>query len=168
MLDVGINSIKCKELNMQFMKYAIESAKEGVTAQDGGPFGACIVKNGEVIATAHNTVIKDHDPTCHAEMNAIRLAAKKLGTHILEGCELYTTSEPCPMCLSAIYWARIEKIYAGATREVAAEFGFRDEMLYDELQRPLADRLIPTKSGIMESECKAMFRTWQSLERPLY
>jgi guanine deaminase len=153
---------------MHFMNYAIQSAKEGVEKGDGGPFGACIVFEGEVIAVSHNTVIKDKDPTCHAEMNAIRLATKTLNNHVLTGCELYTTAEPCPMCLSAIYWACIDKVYMGADREVAARFGFRDEMLYVQMQCEPEKRIIPCIPHIMSEDCEAIFHLWKELEAPLY
>jgi len=155
-------------MHFNFMKYAIDSAKEGVLKGNGGPFGACITHNGQIVAVAHNTVIKEHDPTCHAEMNVIRLATKTLGSHSLKNCELYSTSEPCPMCLSAAYWAGIDQIFIGVTREVAALYGFRDEMLYHELQRSYEDRLIPCTKGIMESDCKSLFTEWQKLSGPLY
>lgn len=153
---------------MNFMQHAIESAGEGVLEDEGGPFGACIVKDGKVIAVAHNTVLKDHDPTCHAEMNAIRMAAKALNTHVLAGCELYTTAEPCPMCLSAIYWANIDKLYIGAPRSVAESYGFRDKMLYDEMQLPYAKRAITCVENVMAEECEAVFNVWKQFNGKLY
>src|SRR5438093_8259131 len=118
-----------------FMKLAITSAREGVELDHGGPFGACIVRGDEVISVAHNTVLRDSDPTCHAEMNAIRSACKVLETHVLADCEIYTTAEPCPMCLAAINWARLKQIVVGVPRECAAAFGFDDAVFYSELQK---------------------------------
>lgn len=151
-----------------FMQQAIQSAKEGIEASHGGPFGACIVKEGKVIAIAHNTVLKEGDPTCHAEMNAIRLASKALKTHILKGCELYTTAEPCPMCMAAIYWASLDKVFVGLNKERVAEFGFQDEFLYRELNQKFEKRMIPFFGGIMSLDCEAVFEQWQSLGGQLY
>ena len=116
------------------MQLAIQSSLEGIKNNEGGPFGAAIVRNNQVISVAHNTVLKDGDPTCHAEMNAIRLACKHLGDHVLSGCEIYSTVEPCPMCLSAIYWARIDKIYVGAPKAIAEKYGFDDVLFYQEIK----------------------------------
>lgn len=117
----------------KFMKMAIEESKANSVNNynAGGPFGAVIVKNGEIISQAHNTVIENQDPTAHAEVNAIRLAAKKLGTHDLSNCIVYTSAEPCPMCLSAIIWSNIKEVYYSNSKEDAAEIGFRDDMIYD-------------------------------------
>lgn len=115
------------------MEAACNSALTGVHLQHGGPFGACIVRNGIFISMAHNTVLLDGDPTCHAEMNAIRYACKALDTHDLSDCELYTTCEPCPMCLGAVSWCRLKKVYTGVDRYTAASFGFDDEVFYTEL-----------------------------------
>ncbi|MCD4712343.1 MAG: nucleoside deaminase [Clostridiales bacterium] len=115
------------------MQKAIEEALSGIEHRDGGPFGAVIVQNGEIIATGHNRVISSHDPTAHAEIVAIRSAADKLGRFDLSDCELYTTCEPCPMCYSAAHWAKIKKIVYGATRQDAADIGFDDNYLYEVL-----------------------------------
>lgn len=116
-----------------YMKAAIEEALTGVKARDGGPFGAVIVKDGQIIARGHNRVVSSHDPTAHAEVVAIRLAAEALGRFDLSDCELYTTCEPCPMCYSASHWAKIKKLYFGATRKDAADIGFDDQYLYEVL-----------------------------------
>ena len=116
---------------MNYMDLAIMEARKGISNGEGGPFGAVIIKDGEVISSAHNTVLKDKDATCHAEVNAIRLASKKLGTHDLSGCTLYTTSEPCPMCLSAVIWSNIKTIYYGSNRKDVANIGFRDDFIYN-------------------------------------
>jgi guanine deaminase len=116
---------------MDFMKMALQEAKKGVAKKHGGPFGAVIVRNGKVIARAHNIVLKDNDPTAHAEINVIRKASKKLKKFDLSGCELYVTSEPCPMCLSAIYWARIKKVFFVCSRKDTQKIGFDDKKIYD-------------------------------------
>lgn len=110
----------------EFMKKAISEAREGISNGDGGPFGAVIVKDGEVIASGHNRVLSDNDSTCHGEIDALRKAENKLGTYDLTGCELYTTGEPCPMCLAAILWANIRKVYYGCRLSDNEEIGFRD------------------------------------------
>jgi len=113
------------------MKLAINEAKKGIDHVHGGPFGAVIVKDGVVIAKGHNTVLKDNDPTAHGEVNAIRNATKKLKSFDLTGCEIYTTGEPCPMCLGAILWANIGKIYFGANIDDTEKIGFRDSVFYE-------------------------------------
>lgn len=113
---------------------AINEAKKGIRNGDGGPFGAVIVKNDEVIAKGHNQVVKNNDPTCHGEIMAIHKACKKLGTFDLSGCEIYTTGEPCPMCMAAILWANIEKIYYGCNILDTEEIGFRDKKFYEQFE----------------------------------
>ena len=115
----------------EYMKVAKELAEENLTTNAGGPFGACVVKDGEIIGRGSNKVISENDPTAHAEINAIREACKNIGTYDLSDCELYTSCYPCPMCLSAIIWANIKKVYYGNTKEDAAEIGFRDEFIYE-------------------------------------
>jgi len=116
----------------KFMKIAVEEAKINIDTKfkNGGPFGAVIVKDNQIIANSHNTVIESHDPTAHAEINAIRTACKILKTHDLSECILYTTCFPCPMCLSAIVWSNIKEVYYGNTKEDAEEIGFRDKKIY--------------------------------------
>lgn len=119
----------------EFMKKANENAKKGVSQKEGGPFGAVIVdKNGNIIANGNNKVLALHDPTAHAEVTAIREASRVLGTHDLSGCTLYTSCEPCPMCLSAIIWANIKEVYYACTKEDADKIGFRDNVIYDYLK----------------------------------
>ncbi len=115
----------------EFMDVAIDLSDDNFEKNYSGPFGACVVKDGEIIGKGINRVIKDNDPTAHAEITAIRNACKKLGTYDLTGCELYTSCYPCPMCLSAIIWANIKKVYYGNTKEDAADIGFRDDYIYD-------------------------------------
>lgn len=114
----------------KWMKIAYNEAVQGMLDNEGGPFGAVIVRDGEVIASAHNQVLKSNDPTAHAEINAIREASKKLNNFDLSDCILYTTCQPCPMCLGAIFWARIKTVYYGATKEDAAKGGFDDKLFY--------------------------------------
>ena len=118
----------------KYMKMAINEAKKGIRNGHGGPFGAVIVKNDEVIAKGHNQVVKNNDPTCHGEIMAIHKACKKLGTFDLSGCEIYTTGEPCPMCMAAILWANIEKIYYGCNILDTEEIGFRDKKFYEQFE----------------------------------
>lgn len=116
----------------KFMKVAIQEATKGIKNNDGGPFGTVIVKDGKIIARAHNLVLKKHDATCHGEIEAIRKASKKLKTFDLSGCELYTTGEPCPMCLGAILWARIDKVYYGSNIKDTEIIGFDDKRFYEQ------------------------------------
>jgi tRNA(Arg) A34 adenosine deaminase TadA len=124
------------------MARAIELAELSIQS-GGGPFGAVVVKDDKILAEAHNQVVRDHDPTAHAEVRAIRLAAAALGDHVLTGCTVYSSCEPCPMCLGALFWSRVDRVWFAATREDAAAAGFDDEALYVELTRPLAERSLP-------------------------
>ena len=118
----------------EYMKVAKELAEENLSTNAGGPFGACVVKDGVIIGRGSNKVISENDPTAHAEIIAIREACKTIGAYDLSGCELYTSCYPCPMCLSAIIWANIKKVYYGNTKEDAAEIGFRDEFIYEHIK----------------------------------
>lgn len=142
-----------------FMRQAIALARESV-AQGGGPFGAVIVRGGEVVAQGNNRVVPSCDPTAHAEVTAIRAAAAKLGTFDLSGCELYTSCEPCPMCLGAIYWARIDRVYYGCDQQDAARAGFDDSFIYRELALdPARRRLVSCR--ILADEAQEAFRLWE-------
>merc|ERR1719450_1444331 len=121
------------------MQCAASSAKAGVKLEHGGPFGACVVKDGIVISCAHNSVLLNGDPTCHAEMNAVRDACARLQSHDLSDCELYTSCEPCPMCWGAVQWSRLSKVYIGADRFTAAKYGFDDKVFYDEVEHHSAE-----------------------------
>lgn len=142
-----------------FMRRAIALAVENV-AKGGGPFGAVIVKEGVVVATGVNRVTANNDPTAHAEVNAIREACTKLGTFDLSGCVLYTSCEPCPMCLGAIYWAHLDKIYYGANQHDAAEVNFDDSFIYRELELEPAKRHKPVEN-ILHDEALAPFNSWR-------
>ncbi len=140
------------------MRKAIELSIENI-ANGGGPFGAVIARDGEIIATGVNRVTSEHDPTSHAEVNAIRNACRKLNTFDLAGCEIYTSCQPCPMCLGAIYWAHIDKIYYGNTKTDAKEIGFDDSFIYDELALPDSLRRLPAESMLSDEAIRA-FRLW--------
>ena len=142
-----------------FMNKAIERSSYGMNNNFGGPFGAVIVKNGEIVAEGFNNVTSSNDPTAHAEITAIRNACKKLNTFDLSGCELYTSCEPCPMCLSAIYWARIDKIYYANTKEDAAEINFDDDFIYQEFKKERGNRTIPVEQ-IGREEAIKVFKDW--------
>lgn len=143
-----------------FMAQAIELSASRMRANLGGPFGVVIVKDGKVIAEGFNKVTSSNDPTAHAEVTAIREACKALGTFSLEGCEIYSSCEPCPMCLSAIYWARLDKIYFANTRQDAAAIGFDDEFLYLEVPKPIEDRSIPTIHLELDA-AREVFEEWR-------
>jgi guanine deaminase len=144
-----------------FMRHAVKLSAERMREGAGGPFGAVIVKDGKVIAEGWNCVTSTNDPTAHAEVTAIRDACKALGTFSLAGCEIYTSCEPCPMCLSAIYWARLDRIYFANSRQDAAAIGFDDEFLYDEVAKPVEARSTPTVK-LELPEAAAVFAEWQA------
>ena len=145
--------------NNNFMRRAIELSIQNIK-DNGGPFGCVIVKKNKIIAEGINRVTFNNDPTAHAEIIAIRYACEKLNTFNLEECELYTSCEPCPMCLSAIYWSHINKIYYGNSRLDAAKIGFDDDFIYNELNKKLSSRKIPMKQ-INQSEAKKAFFDWE-------
>lgn len=146
----------------KFMTEAIRLSRESVL-NAGGPFGAVIVKDGEIIAKASNSVTKENDPTAHAEVTAIRKAAKKLETFDLSGCEIYTSCEPCPMCFGAIYWARLDKLYFGNSKSDAQAIGFDDSFIYDEIERRYDQRSIPNIQ-MMKHEALKAFKDWEEKE----
>ena len=143
----------------KLMEEAIKCSLFGMNNNAGGPFGAVIVKDGEIIAKGWNKVTSTNDPTAHAEVTAIREACKVLNTFDLNGCELYTSCEPCPMCLSAIYWARIDKIYYANTRKDAADINFDDDFIYNEIPLSIEDRKIPMEQLGREEAIK-VFEEW--------
>ncbi|MFC6999303.1 nucleoside deaminase [Rufibacter roseus] len=146
-----------------FMREAIKLSIDKMKEGKGGPFGAVVVKNGEIIARGFNNVTSSNDPTAHAEVDAIRKACQALGTFQLTGCELYTSCEPCPMCLGAIYWARPDKVYYGNTKADAAAIGFDDAFIYEELEKPLDQRTLPLQQMLREEALEG-FREWVKLE----
>ncbi|MDQ2753834.1 MAG: nucleoside deaminase [Bacteroidota bacterium] len=153
---------------LNFMQQAVELSSAGMHNREGGPFGCVIVKEGKVIGKGNNKVFLNNDPTAHAEIVAIRDACAHLQTNTLDGCELYTSCEPCPMCLSAIYWARIKKIYYANTSADAARIGFDDEAIYRELAKPKQERLLPAENLGREIAIK-VFNEWhQKEDKELY
>lgn len=151
----------------EFMQQAIAEARAGIAGGHGGPFGAVVVKDGVIVASGHNCVLKNTDSTCHGEIDAIRKAEQRLKTYDLSGCELYTTGEPCPMCLAAILWANISKVYYGCTLEDNAKIGFRDAK-FDQLLGGHAS-LAP---GFLEQQdrdlCLALFDKYSKMDKTLY
>ena len=145
-----------------FMQKAIELSIKNIH-NNGGPFGCVIVKNNIIISEGVNGVTQNNDPTAHAEIMAIRNACKKLNTFDLSGCELYTSCEPCPMCLSAIYWSHIDLVYYGNSRENAAEIQFDDKFIYDEMKKDINERKIPLKQILKDEAIKA-FDLWAETE----
>ena len=142
------------------MRRAIALSEESVRT-GGGPFGAVIVKDGVIVSEASNSVTLDHDPTAHAEVNAIRKASQKLGTFDLEGCEIYTSCEPCPMCLGAIYWAHLDRIYYANDRKDAARIGFDDDFIYKEIALKPQERH-KQMEVLLSEEAKEAFRMWEA------
>lgn len=152
-----------QNMEKKYMQQAIDMAKQNVKQGKGGPFGAVIVKNGNVVGTGVNRVTTQNDPTSHAEINAIRAAAQNLGTYDLAGCEIYSSCEPCPMCLGAIYWAHIDKLFFGAEKNDAATIDFSDAFIYHEIEKPHANRSITTKQ-IMRPQALEVFKLWEQSE----
>ena len=151
-----------KKKDEEFMREAIRLSRESVK-NGGGPFGAVIVKNGKIIAAASNKVTQENDPTAHAEVSAIREAAKKLNTFNLSGCEIYTSCEPCPMCFGAVYWARLDKLYFANTKQDAKSIGFDDSFIYEEINLPYEKRKIPNIQ-LLRNEAIEAFNDWEKKE----
>ncbi len=149
-------------MSNEFMKRAIELSIKSANSGTG-PFGAVIVKDNKIISQGFNTVTSSNDPTSHAEISAIRKACTDLNNFSLEGCDLYTTCEPCPMCLSAIYWARIDKVYYANTRSDAQKIDFSDALIYEELNKSIKDRKIPMHQ-MMRNEALKAFEIWDKKE----
>ena len=153
--------------NKDFMGLAIVEARRGIKKGHGGPFGAVIVKDGKVVASGHNCVLKNNDSTCHGEINASRKAEKKLRTHDLSGCEIYTTGEPCPMCLAAILWTNIGKIYYGCTLEDNSEIGFRDK----KIEKNIFDRVNLKNKKLLEEKdrdyCLELFEEYKNIKNKI-
>ena len=151
----------------KFMRKAIALSVENIE-KGGGPFGAVIVKEGKIIATGVNRVTANTDPTAHAEVNAIRKAAKKLGTFDLAGCDIYTSCEPCPMCLGAIYWAHLDKMYYGNSKTDAGNIGFDDSFIYDEIDLKPENRRVKT-TRLLPEEAIVAFENWtESVDKVKY
>lgn len=148
-------------MEKKFMQRAIELARNGMDNNEGGPFGCVIVKDGKIIAEGNNRVTTSNDPTAHAEVVAIRNACEALDTFQLTGCEVYTSCEPCPMCLGAIYWARPSKVYYAATKDDAADAGFDDSFIYEELDLPPDQKNIPM-IPLQRDAAVEVFEKWKS------
>ena len=145
--------------NPEFLRRAITLATENVLGGKGGPFGAVVARGGRIVGEGANSVTSTYDPTAHAEVNAIRAACRVLGSFSLAGCELYTSCEPCPMCLAASYWARLDAIYFGCSAADAARAGFDDAFLYAELQKDPQSRAMPQQQ-MLSDEAQASFEAW--------
>ena len=152
----------------EYMKLAIDRAMETSSKNIGGPFGACVVKDGEIVAVSSNSVLRDHDATAHAEVNAIREAGKKLGTYDLTGCELYATGYPCPMCLSAIIWANIKTVYYGGELKDAEKIGFRDDFIYDFIKSGNKNENILNLQSLSHDECVKLFEEYEKQNKKIY
>ena len=150
-----------EQLDEHYLREAIALARKGMEQNKGGPFGCLIVKNGKVVASGNNRVTSTNDPTAHAEVVAIREACRNLGEFQLSGCTLYTSCEPCPMCLGAIYWARPDRVVFAGSRIDAAHAGFDDQLIYDELVTPVDQRRIPMIQG-MQEEAVQVFDAWNA------
>jgi guanine deaminase len=150
-------------MNTKFMKLAIQEGRKNIKSMAGGPFGACIVKNGAVIAVSRNTVLKN-DATCHAEINAIRKASRKLGVYDLSGCIIYSTTEPCAMCFAAIHWARIKTIYFGTRINDAKRIGFNEFNISDARLASIGKIKVTLAGGVLLDECRKLFNDWAKVE----
>ena len=153
---------------MDFMKEAIAESAINLETGHGGPFGAVIVKDGQIVGRGHNEVIKNNDPTCHGEMQAIRDACQHLGTYDLSGCELYTSAEPCPMCLSAIIWANIKTVYYGNSAKDAANIGFRDDFIYKFIEQGCQDKSTMTLQQLDRDEAIKIFEAYKEKNMTIY
>ncbi len=151
------------DTELSYMREAIQLAEKGMRRGDGGPFGAVIVKDGQIIGSGWNKVLKTNDPTAHAEIVAIRSACAHTGDYWLEGCQLYSTCEPCPMCLSAIYWARIKSLTFAATRSDASNLDFDDAFIYGEVCRPISERAMTTHQCLREETLQVM-QLWPTFD----
>ena len=150
------------------MGLALKEARKNLVSVQGGPFGACIVRKGKVVCVARSTVWKSRDATCHAEVNAIRAASRKLKRWLLDDCVVYSTTEPCPMCFSAIHWAGIKKIVFGASVRDAKMTGFNELLISNREMNSFAKKKISIVSGVMAKECRALLKEWAEKEKPVY
>lgn len=155
--------------NRRFMREAIAAARAGMRRGHGGPFGACLVRNGRILAVAHNTVLDSRDATCHAEINAIREASRKTRAPFLEGCDIYSTTEPCPMCFAAIHWARIGRVVCGTSIADVRKRGFNELSVSNRKLKSLGGSPVVLKAGFLRAECLELLRDWDRLEnKPTY
>ena len=150
-------------MNLDFLREAIRISKEKMEANEGGPFGAVVVKDGKIVGRGWNRVTSTNDPTAHAEVTAIRDACNHLNTFSLAGCDIYCSCEPCPLCLAAIYWSRLDRIYYAATCDDAAAAGFDDRCFYLEIKKPSKERSIPMKQALRD-EAMVALQSWMKKE----
>lgn len=155
-------------MSIKLMREAIKEAESNLLTDEGGPFGAIVVKEGKIVGKGHNKVLKNNDPTCHAEVEAIREACRNLGTYDLTGCELYASSYPCPMCLGAIIWANIKKAYYANSAEDAAAIGFRDDYIYDFIEGKCQDKQVLELDQLGREEAIETFKRYQSANKTIY
>jgi len=155
---------------MNFMNEALKEAYEGIEKKHGGPFGSVIVKDGKIIGRGHNKVLLNHDPTCHGEMEAIRDACKNLASHDLSGCELYTTAEPCPMCLGGILWSNIKTVFYGCNVKDTNDIGFRDDIFYNYLDSKSEEEknAILKQTECDREKCLELFKVYSNSNKELY
>ena len=155
-------------MSINLMREAIKEAESNLLTDEGGPFGAIVVKEGKIVGKGHNKVLKNNDPTCHAEVEAIREACRNLGTYDLTGCELYASSYPCPMCLGAIIWANIKKVYYANSAEDAGAIGFRDDYIYDFIKGKCQDKQVLELDQLGREEAIETFKRYQSANKTIY
>ena len=153
---------------INYMNEAIKESAKNLSTGEGGPFGAVVVKNGKIIGRGHNEVIKNNDPTCHGEMQAIRDACKNLGTYDLTGCELYTSAYPCPMCLGAIIWSNIKTVYYGNAAEDAAAIGFRDAFIYEFIEGHCSDNAVLKLQQLDRDQAIKVFEQYKKNNQTIY
>ena len=153
----------------EILRLAMEQARKTMNENIGGPFGAAVIaENGDILAVASNSVLRDNDPTAHAEVNAIRAACQKIGSYDLSGCVLYTTAYPCPMCLSAIIWANIKKVYFGCRPEDAEHIGFRDDFMYRFIEAECRDKSVLDMAELDRADCLKLFEEYQQKAKTIY
>jgi len=157
--------MKLPKPEYKYMRLAIAEARKNLFSPDGGPFGACVVKNNKVIAIARNTVLVNNDATCHAEVNAIREASRKLKDYYLSGCVIYSTTEPCPMCFSAIHWSKIEAVYFGTTINDVKKLGFGELRISCKKMKFISKSRVKVISGFLAKECVNLLADWNRLEK---
>lgn len=150
-------------MNDKFMLAAIEEARKGSSSGEGGPFGAVVARGEDLVSSAHNSVLRDNDPTMHAEIKAISQAARKLGTYDLSGCDIYTTTEPCPMCFAAIHWARIGRVIYGTDIKDVKELGFNELTIPVSEMKEKGSSPVEIDGGFMRDECEDLLKFWESL-----
>ncbi len=165
---MGYNKYDENEEYCMFLALAILSAYDGIEKKEGGPFGACIVKNNEIITIAHNKVLKNNCAIYHAEMEAIRLASEKLGTWNLKGCKIYSTTEPCPMCFSAIHWAQIDEVIYGTSISDVKALGFNELTISSEIMKEIGKSPVKIKKDFMREDCLKLLDDWSLTKGQLY